>query len=148
MSHLIEGMHIDKEGIARMNTLTAENRKARVVYMPIYKSYSDPLIMHYIQYWQNMELGFTFGNYEDSPKIGFVDRLLKRIGTILIRRNPRNSLSNVKHDSLIDQDIVNYVNQSLFQEVLQNNVCTTLFQNDERIRTGKFNMPLFAEKSV
>ena len=49
-----------------------------------------------------MELGFTFGNYEDSPKIGFVERLLKRIGTILIRRNPRNSLSNVKHDSQID----------------------------------------------
>ena len=38
MSHLIEGMHIDKEGIARMNTLTADNRKARIVYMPIYKS--------------------------------------------------------------------------------------------------------------
>lgn len=110
MSHLIEGMHIDKEGIARMKTLTNDNRKVRIVYMPIYKSYSDPLIMHYIQYWQNMELGFTFGNYEDSPKIGFVDRLLKRIGTILIRRNPRNSLSNVKHDSQIDQDIVNYVN--------------------------------------
>lgn len=54
----------------------------------MYKSYSDPLIIHYIQYFQDMELGFTFGNYEDSPKIGFVDRLLKRIGTILIRRDP------------------------------------------------------------
>ena len=50
--------------------------------MPIYKSYGDPLIMHYIQYFNDMELGFTFGNYEDSPKIGFVDRLLKRIGNI------------------------------------------------------------------
>lgn len=49
-----------------------------------------------------MELGFTFGNYEDSPKIGFVDRLLKRIGAILIRRNPRNSLSNVAFESDID----------------------------------------------
>lgn len=58
------------------------NRKARIIYMPIYKSYGDPLIMHYIQYFNDMELGFTFGNYEDSPKIGFVDRLLKRIGNI------------------------------------------------------------------
>ena len=106
----MEGVHVDTEGISRMNKLTADNRKARIVYMPIYKSYSDPLLMHYLQYWQNMELGFTFGNYEDSPKIGFINRLIKRIGTILIRRNPRNSLSNVDFDSEIDQDIVNYVN--------------------------------------
>jgi len=57
-----------------------------------------------------MELGFTFGNYEDSPKVTFVTRLLKRIGVILIRRNPKNSLSNVNHEPEIDQDIVNYVN--------------------------------------
>lgn len=40
------------------------------------------------------------------------------------------------------------MNQSLFQEVLENNVTTTLFQNDERLRTGKFNLPLFAENSI
>ena len=62
--------------------------------MPVYKSYGDPLIMHYVNFISDLELVFTFGNYEDSPKIAFVDRLLKRIGTFLIRRNPSNSLSN------------------------------------------------------
>ena len=58
--------------------------------MPIYKSYADPLVLHFINYFSDLELGFTFGNYEDSPKIGFVDRLLKRIGTFLMRRFPSN----------------------------------------------------------
>ncbi len=49
--------------------MTNNNRKIRVVFMPIYKSYADPVIMHYINYLEDIELGFTFGNYEDSPKI-------------------------------------------------------------------------------
>jgi len=84
----------------------ASDRKTRVVFLPIYKSYGDLLIMHYLNYFSDLELGFTFGNYEDSPKIGFVDRLLKRIGTVLIRRS-----TGVPE---IDVDVTNYINQSLF----------------------------------
>lgn len=115
--------------------------------MPVYKSYGDPLIMHYINYYFDLELGFTFGNYEDSPKIGFVDRLLKRIGTILIRRDPQTSLSRFTSNP-IDSNVLNYVNHALFQEVIEANPITTLFQNDERLRTGKFTMPVFGEMST
>lgn len=114
MNHLLDGMHVDREGLKRIQALTKDNRKTRIVFMPIYKSYSDPLIMHYIQYHQDLELGFTFGNYEDSPKIGFVDRLLKRIGTILIKRDPKNSLSNINTSTQMDRDSSGYVNQALF----------------------------------
>lgn len=89
------------------------NRKTRVVFVPVYKSYSDPLIMHFINYYSDLELGFTFGNYEDSPKIGFVDRLLKRIGTILIRRDPQTSLSRSTSNQ-IDSNVMNYVNHTMF----------------------------------
>jgi hypothetical protein len=40
---------------------------------------------------------------------------------------------------------MNYVNHSLLQEVLEHNVITTLFQNDERIRSGKFSLPIYPE---
>lgn len=123
------------------------NRKTKVVLMPIYKSYGDPLVMHYISYFFDLELGFTFGNYEDSPKIGFVDRLLKRIGTILIRRDPQTSLSSATTNRL-DSNVMNYVNQTLFNEVLEHNSITTLFQNDERLRTGKFTIPRLGEMST
>ena len=129
----------------------SEDRKSRVVLMPIYKSYADPLVLHFINYLSDLELGFTFGNHEDSPKIGFVDRLLKRIGTFLMRRFPSNHAVAEKGEGKLhagDIDAINYVNQSLLDEVVQSNVITTLFQNDQRIRSGKFNLPLYAETSI
>jgi len=147
MDHLLDGLHVDKKSLKNIKSMSKNDRKLRIVFMPIYKSYTDPLIMHYINFFADLELGFTFGNFEDSPKIGFVDRLLKRIGTLLIRRDPRNSLSAMT-SKRIDSDVMNYVNQSLFQEVLEHNVITTLFQNDERIRSGKFNLPIFGENSI
>ena len=102
MIHLLDGLHLHREGIFNVKKMISDNRKTRIVYMPIYKSYADVLILHYIHHFHDMELGFTFGNYEDSPKIGFVDRLLKRIGTILIKRNPQHSLSNMSKTSPLD----------------------------------------------
>jgi len=32
--------------------------------------------------------------------------------------------------------------------VLEHNVITTLFQNDERIRSGKFSLPIYPEMSI
>lgn len=113
MAHLIDGLHVDRGSLNKIKKMSLNDRKLRIVFMPIYKSYSDPLIMHYINFFTDLELGFTFGNFEDSPKIGFVDRLLKRIGTFLIRRDPRNSLSSYTSKK-IDSDVMNYVNQSLF----------------------------------
>jgi len=109
MFHLVEGLHIQTESLLRIKEMTKNNRKIRIVFMPVYKSYSDPLILHFLHYYYDMELGFTFGNYEDSPKIGWIDRLLKRIGTFLIRRDPKNSLSSAT-SKRIDLDTMNYVN--------------------------------------
>ena len=106
-SHVFDGLHLHTESLNRIKDMVTTNRKARIVFMPIYKSYSDPLIMHYINYFCDLELGFTFGNYEDSPKIHFVDRLLKRIGTFLIRRN-------YHADQRMSPEIIEYMNQSLF----------------------------------
>lgn len=66
----------------------------------MFKSYADPLVLLYINYFLNMELGFSFGNYEDSPKVHFVDGLLRRMGHFLIKRHTSNMS-------------VNYVNQAL-----------------------------------
>lgn len=113
----------------------------------MYKSYADPLILHYITYHNNLELGFTFGNYEDSPKIGFVENLLKKLGTVLIRRDPKTSASRLT-TKIIDPNIMSYVNAALFSDVVENNTITTIFQNDERIRSGKFTIPQTGEMST
>lgn len=147
-SHLVDEFYIDKKSVMKVHEMSLNSRKTRIVLMPIYKSYGDPLLLHYISNFYDFEQGFIFGNYEDSPKLSFIDRFLKGNGHFLIKRDPRNSLSNKRSYSNRDLDIMNYVNHTLFQEVLENNVVTTLFQNDERIRSGKFSMPIYPEMSI
>jgi len=125
---LLDGIHLDVPGLNKVKEL-ASDRKCRVVLVPTYKSYADPLILHFINFNQDVEPGFTFGNFEDSPKIHFIDMLLRRIGCLLIKRREQNDMS------------INYVNQSLLQDVIETNSITTVFQNDERPRSGKFSMP-------
>ena len=66
--------------------------------MPIYKSYADPIVINMINYMNNIEYGFTFGFYEDTPRINFDNRFMKRLGGILIRRNPKNFLGEQSLD--------------------------------------------------
>ena len=88
MNHLVEGLHVNDAQFKNIKKLIHSDRKAKIIFIPVYKSYLDPIIMHYIHHLQDIELGFTFGNYEDSPKIRFVDGFLKTTGTFLIRRDP------------------------------------------------------------
>jgi len=66
--------------------------------LPIYKSFADPLVMNYINYIYEFDMGFSFGNYEDSPHIHFVNTMLKRLGHFLIKRKQSNNFT------------INYVN--------------------------------------
>lgn len=113
-SHLIDEFYIDKKSVMKIHDMTKDSRKTRIVLMPIYKSYSDPLILHYISNFYDFEPGFVFGCFEDSPKLPFIDRFLKGNGHFLIKRDPRNSLSNTRSYSSQDLDILNYVNNAMF----------------------------------
>ena len=85
---LVDTMNVDTKSIEMFKKLTQENRKTRIVIMPIYKSYIDALIMHYVNYFTDQELGFTFAHYEESHQIKFIDTFFKKIGCLPIRRNP------------------------------------------------------------
>ena len=103
LNHVVDGLHLNINSLNNIRTIVKDDRKAKIVFVPVYKSYLDPMIMHYIHFLYDLELGFTFGNYEDSPKMALFDMLLRRIGTFLIRRNPLNSLSKISdNDSKID----------------------------------------------
>ena len=104
--------------------------------MPFFKSYSDPLILHYINYFMDMPFGYTFGNQEDSPKIAVVDKIMRKIGLCQLNRHDKKDL------------FINYINQALIQDVIENNNITTIFQNDTRPRSGKFNQPLNADMMI
>ena len=124
--HLIYGLHIDVESQERMKKVS-HDRKNRIIMLPLFKSFGDPILMHYINYISELELGFSFGIQEDSPKINFVDQLLRKVGCFLVQRQKQHDLS------------INYVNQSLIEESIESNMYTTIFMNDQRSRSGKLN---------
>ena len=145
-NHLAETLNVDRMGIERLKNMAKEERKTRIILLPIYKSYADAMIMHFISYLKDIEPSFIFGNYEEIPKVDFILKLSKGVGVCLIRRFPQYHLNNDLSGA--DIDAINYVNQSLLDEVVQGNKMTTFFQNDKRIRTGKFSLPNQAETSI
>ena len=82
---MIEGIYVDQKGIEVVKELV-NGRRTRVIFMPIFKSFADPIILFYINYFYNLELGYSFGSYEDTPKTRFFEGISKRIGHFLIKR--------------------------------------------------------------
>ena len=115
-NQLAETLNIDKPGIEKIKQLSKEDRKTRVILLPIYKSYADALIMHFLFYLYDIEPSFIFGNYEEIPKIEFILNISKQVGVLLIRRFPQNHLINDLSGA--DMDAINYANQSLLDEVV------------------------------
>ena len=125
---VFDGVYVHEPGLQAVKELT-QNRRCRVVLMPMFKSFNDPLVLHQIKYLDDLEMGFTFAQIEDTPKLKAIELLLRRAGCFLIKRRQAHN------------NIVNYVNQSLLHDVIEDNQITTIFQNDERPRSGKFSVP-------
>lgn len=81
-------------------------------------------------------MGYTFGNLEDTPRIALVDRLLKSCGYITSRRRTSQSLQS------------NYINSEMLKELITDNQVVTVFQNEERFRSGKLNRKKQGDMSI
>jgi len=66
------------------------------------------------------------GNLEDTPRVRAVDSLLKGIGYIHARRSRDQSMQE------------SYVTQAVIREILLSEPLLVMFQNDERMRSGRF----------
>jgi hypothetical protein len=93
--------------------MTESDRKTKIVLMPMFKSFSDLFVLHYANYISDIEMGFSFGYYNDSPKIKMIERLARRVGFFQLKSNTSQRM--------------NYVNQTLIEEVIGNNSITTCF---------------------
>ena len=50
--NLFEGVHVDIPSLENIKALTFNNRKVRVILMPIYKSYFDGMFTQYMNYFK------------------------------------------------------------------------------------------------
>ena len=58
----------------------------KVILMPLYKTFLDYFLLAFVHHTLGIPNVFTFGNFEDTPRIAFFDRILSRTGYILSRR--------------------------------------------------------------
>lgn len=74
--HLIRGLFVEQNSIFAnvKQQLEAGNH---VVLMPIYRSWADFFVLSYVQVLQGLEMPFTVGNSEDTPRIQLFDAWLK-----------------------------------------------------------------------
>ena len=130
MPHLYQGLHLDMRGLEKVKQLSQDSQN-RIVFMPIYKSNVDIAVMHYANYYSELELGFSFGHFDTSSWTNFKMKRLKSIGLIPVK----------KYDS---ETVV----QQLLSAVIENNQFTTVYQNDEMLKEGKLSLPASDDKMV
>jgi len=81
----LQGLHVDEHSLANVKALADQGK--RLVLMPIFKSFADPFILGYIFNYFEMEMPFMFGHLEDTPHIKMMEKWVRSIGYIFMRRN-------------------------------------------------------------
>ena len=124
MRYALQGLYVDMNGVEMVKKLLADNQ--RVVLLPLFKSFADFFGLNYINQRMGLGQGFTLGNFDDTPRIKLCDNWLSDCGYMFSRREQNQSLQS------------NYVNSSLLREIIEHNQLTTVFQNANRFRSGKY----------
>ena len=86
-----------------------------MVLLPYYKSFSDALVLLYTYAAHGIEVPFTVGNFEDSPKVQGIQALVKGTGYIKARRSRDQSLQE------------GYINMAMIREILCHDKLLTVF---------------------
>lgn len=73
-----------------------------------------------------IELPLSVGNLEDTPRVPFIDNILKGVGYIHARRSRDQSMQE------------GYVTQAVVREIISQEKLLVMFQNDVRMRSGRF----------
>ena len=107
MRRAIHGLFVDTASVDKVKQLIAANHK--VIFIPLYRTYADFFVQLYVMMTQKIKLGFTFGNFEDTPRTTFFDTLLRSSGYITSRRRVGQSLQS------------NFVNGAFLKEVISHN---------------------------
>lgn len=107
MTKAIRGLFVDTASVKMVKELISTNQK--VIFVPLYKSFTDFFVQLFVMQSQKIEIGFTFGNFEDTPRIEFYDRLIRSCGYITSRRKVGQSLQS------------NYINGAVLKEIISNN---------------------------
>lgn len=107
MRHGMQGLHVDLRGLEVVKSNITKGYK--VILMPLYKTFMDYFVLSYVNHTKGIPNSFTFGNFEDTPRIMLFDHILKNSGYILSRRKQGQKMQT------------RYINSSLLGEIVARN---------------------------
>ena len=110
---LTSGLFVEEPGIKVIKKLMHMNEK--VILLPQYKSYGDLFILLYTFAVHDIEIPMTVGNMEDTPRVRFIDMLLKGVGYINAKRSRDQSMQE------------GYVTQAILRELLGSEKLLVMF---------------------
>ena len=113
----IQGLYVDDRSVKMVKDLISQNHK--VILMPLYRTYIDFFVQMFVMSTQRIQLGFTFGNFEDTPRIRLIDAWLKNCGYILSRRKQGQSLQS------------SFINSQMLKEIIAHNQVTTIYRTSK-----------------
>jgi glycerol-3-phosphate O-acyltransferase len=85
LRNTLEGLWVNQTGIENLKKLIKDGE--HVILIPTYKSFTDLFILQYTFLHHQIQLPFTLGNFEDTPRVYLIDKILKKMGYILIKRS-------------------------------------------------------------
>lgn len=127
-NHLSTGIYVDLKALERVKMMSSESQN-RIIFVPLNRSFTDLLMFQYINFMQGVNIGYTIGSLEDTPRMISMLKYIAYTGVLLPQRTK-------SYDSS-----VSYVNQMLFQDIVSKNSITTVYQNSFRARSGKLSNP-------
>ena len=130
----LEGLWVNRPSVENVKSLMQQGN--HVILVPTYKSFADQFIIQYTLLNHKMQIPFTIGNREDTPRVPIVDTLLQQIGYISSLRSRDQSIQE------------SYINQAILRELMVKHQLSIVYQNDIRSRTGKFSKSIVSDLSV
>lgn len=134
-AHLVSGLFVNLDGIEKLKA-ELKDKNTRIVLLPLNRSLTDLLVVEYINFLKDLQIGFFFGDQSDNTDLTLVNQLYQYCGVILLRRDQKHNAN------------INYVNQALIEDMILKNQLTSCYQNNRRLRSGKISHPLEADDSI
>ena len=100
-NHLSSGIWVDLKALDRVKMLSNDSQN-RIIFVPLNRSFTDLLMFQYINYMQGVNIGYTIGSLEDTPRMIAMLKYIAYTGVILPQRTKTYDAS------------ISYVNQMLF----------------------------------
>ena len=134
MRNSLQGLYVSQPGLDQVKSLMEKGD--HVILMPTFKSFADQFMLLYTLFCNQIQIPFTFGNCEDIPRIKLVDKILSKIGYILTKRS---------RDQTFQQS---YIHQAVLRELILSQPLSCVYQNDNRLRSGKFSKTVVGDLSI